>query len=383
MLQSSLIQAASLTPDQIRLLAPMIMFIGLILIVASSMNFMYGYAGIPFLGNAVPAYLGGVTVSAVTTRLAYIIAEAGGIRLLPLGIDNDWMFNSEQNAKLVNGLLESNPALCIGLIVLTLLLAMVFGAIGGWLIGRPALRLKPTYLMMTSLILVLTVDFFSRNILALSGGTMGIFVPDLFAFYKGDRIIPSAILDFLIITGVFLLLRAAKNLPDVRLLRAIHEKELPDSSSGDIVSLRGRVILLSSGLIALAGALNSIFYLFVAEGNFANSFWMNIPLFMIIVGGLGSHLGSITGVALITALRYGIILHIETLGATVFFPVSFLDDLVFILIIFTFLILVPNGIFHRRTPLKPMVGYVEPSRRRRYDGLKAKYIPTTIKVDAY
>src|SRR3990170_6778298 len=219
MLQSILIQAVSLAPEQTRLLVSMVLFIGIMLIVASSLNFMYGYAGIPFLGNALPAYVGGVTVSAVTTRLTYIIAEAGGIRLLPYQTDNDWMFNSEQNAKLVNGLLESNPALCIGLVALTLLLAMVFGAIAGWLMSRPALRLRPTYLMMTSLILVLAVDVFGRNILALSGGTMGIYVPDLFVFYKGDKTIPAVILDFLVIIGVFLLLRAAKNLPDTRVLK--------------------------------------------------------------------------------------------------------------------------------------------------------------------
>jgi len=382
MLQSIPIQAVSFTSDQTRLIISMAIYIGIMLIVASSLNFVYGYTGVPFLGNALPAYVGGVTVSAVTTRLAYIIAEAGGVRLLPYQTDNDWMFNSEQNARLVNGLLESNPALCIGLIVLTLLLAMVLGAMGGWLMSRPALRLRPTYLMMTSLILVLAVDVFGRNIFALSGGTMGTFVPDLFAFYKGDRTIPSLILTSLVVVGVFLLIRVAKNLPDFKLLRAIREDEQPASSSGlDIARLRGRAILLGSGLIALAGALNSIYYLFVVESSFASPFWMNIPLFMIIVGGLGSQLGSVIGVVLIAALRYGVIIEKETLATTVFFPVGFLDDLLFVLIFFAFLILVPRGIFYRRTPFKAIVGYVEPSRRGRYDGLKAKYIPTTIKDD--
>ena len=382
MLQSILIQAVSLAPEQTRLIISMSIYIGIMLLVASSLNFVYGYAGIPFLGNALPAYLGGMTAGVLITRLTYFIAESAGVRLLPYQTDQGWMLNSEQNAKLVTGFLEFNPALCIALIMFTLSLAVVLGAIGGWLISRPALRLRPAYLMMTSLILASAVNVFGKNILALSGGTMGIFLPDLFAFYNGDRAIPTLILTFIVVLGVFYILSVAKNSRDFRLLRAIHEDELAPSSSGlDVTKLKGKVILLGSGLIALTGALNSIYYLFLVEGAYASPFWETIPLFMIIVGGLGSQLGTVIGVVLIAVFRYMFL--IADVSMIIPFPISHLEDLLFALIIFAFLILVPRGIFYRRSHLEPMVGYVPASRRGRYDGIKAKYVPTTIKDDTY
>ena len=358
MLHSILIQATSISQEQTQLIVEKAVFFGLMLIVASAINFVYGNARVPFLGNALPVFIGGLTVSAITTRITFIIVEAAGVSLLPYLSDQNWVYNNEQNIHLVNGFLESNPLLCISLIMFTLLLSMVLGAVGGWLISKPALKLSSTYLMVANLILVGLICVFGRNIVALSGGTMGVFVPDVFAFYGGERTIIAVILTFLVVLGVFIIIKAAKNSPTARMLKAVQDNELTAAVLGkDIVRARGEVILLGSGLMALAGALFAFYTSFMIEAPFHNSYWTYWPLLMILVGGLGSQVGTFLGVGLVYGLRTLIIVFRTNIQELFFFPFSYVEDLLFASLILIFLILRLGGIIREKPMCKPLVGY--------------------------
>lgn len=125
---------------------------------------MLGHAGIPAFVNRIPVLLGAFTVSAVSTRLVFAVAASAGVKLLDWGSEQGWIYNSQENTRLVNEFLAENPALCIGLILFTFAASIVLGGLGGWLLTRVALRLNPVLILMVTFALTDVGCVFGRNI---------------------------------------------------------------------------------------------------------------------------------------------------------------------------------------------------------------------------
>ena len=70
-----LISSLAAISGQSRLIVDIAMYFGLFVIVAMALNFQYGNAGIPNMGCAVQVIIGGFTVSAITTRLIFMMVE--------------------------------------------------------------------------------------------------------------------------------------------------------------------------------------------------------------------------------------------------------------------------------------------------------------------
>src|SRR4030043_614196 len=124
-----------------RLIVDIAMFFGLLVIVAMALNFQYGNAGIPNMGCAVQVIMGGFTVSALTTRLIFILVEGAGVGLRTWATDFDWVYNNFFNVDLTNKYLATKPILGISMLLFSLAVSMVLGAVMGWLIALPAIRL--------------------------------------------------------------------------------------------------------------------------------------------------------------------------------------------------------------------------------------------------
>ena len=314
---------------------------GLFLIIALILNFTYGTAKVPFLGIALPVAMGGYTVSAITTRLTFMIVEMAGYRLLPYHTLNGWVYNSQHNVyEVVNPYLATRPFLCVALILFSLIVSMVLGAVVGWLISKPALRYKPEYLIILNLSLLGLGCVLGRNIIEISGGTLGVFIPNLFAFDKGDAQTIYTVFILLIALGVTLFLKTIRETPYGRLLKAASENMLQAETLGkDVVRLKEEVILIGSGMMALVGTLNAFQYCFVIEANFHNFYWGYWPLLMILVGGLGSNRGAVIGVILVQMLRYSYIIFKAELRKILFFPLGYLLNLSLAVLMILFLIL--------------------------------------------
>ncbi|MEM4726656.1 MAG: hypothetical protein QXD04_00170, partial [Candidatus Bathyarchaeia archaeon] len=171
-----------------RLIVDIAMFFGLLVIVAMALNFQYGNAGVPNMGCAVQVIVGAFTVSAITMRLAFWIVESAGVKLLPYSSDFDWVYNNQINVHvLTNPYLKEHPMVAISLLLFSMAVALVLGALIGWLMSLPAIRLRATYLMIVLITMADTSQIFGRNIPQISGGTLGVFVPNVFAWYPGDR----------------------------------------------------------------------------------------------------------------------------------------------------------------------------------------------------
>ena len=332
-------------------------FFGMMLIVSLAFDHLLGFAGIPALVNRIPVLVGAFTVSAVSMRLIFTVATSAGVQLLDYGSEQGWIYNNPENVRLVNEFLAANPLLSVGLILFSLAAAMIFGGLSGWLLARVTLRLEPIYILIATLALTDLGCVPGRSITWVSGGTLGLSVPDPLAFIPGNQHTAWALIIVVIAAGVFLLLSRLESSPWGRFVAATSENPIMTTSmGGDLVQIRGRVIFYTSGIMALAGTLWGFYYLFVVEAPFHNSPWLFWPMTAILLGGSGGKRGAVLGTIAVFTIYEAIVVFKEPLTTLFFFPASYLESIILSLLMLASLILLPRGpINGRRRHLKGIV----------------------------
>jgi len=180
--------------------------------------------------------------------------------------------------------------------VVILLAATLIGAacaaIAGLLVGVPSLRLKGDYLAIVTLGFGQIIVVFLNNIEAI-GGARG---------YSGIPIVKSFFWIFLIAILTIVIVYNIVNSDFGRALISIREDELAAEAMG-VNTTRYKVMafVISSALAGAGGVLLAHFdgYLNPKSFEFIKSFEI---LIMIILGGLGSIVGSVLGAILLTIL---------------------------------------------------------------------------------
>jgi branched-chain amino acid transport system permease protein len=342
-----------------RLIVDIAMYFGLFVIVAMALNFQYGNAGVPNMGCAVQVIVGGFTVSAITTRLTFWIVGQAGVEFLPYTSDYDWVYNNFRNVSvLANGYLKDNIMLCITLLLFSLALSLVLGAAIGWLIAVPAIRLRATYLMITLITMADASQIIGRNVVAISGGTIGMFVPNVFAFYPGDRTVVMATLTLFIGLISFFIFRTMLNSPYGRLMRAIRENEITVGSVGkNVVGIRRNILMFASGITALSGCLLAFYFSYVVEANYQRAFWTYWPWLMLIMGGPGNNAGTFLGTALVVAMRRIIIVSKWFFDQFLFFPISYFENILLGTLLLIIMIFRPSGLIPEKLLYIPGINY--------------------------
>ncbi len=169
----------------------------------------------------------------------------------------------------------------------------------GFLLGLPALRLEGPYLAIATLGFGLTITKVIGRI-EIFGGREGLHAPDI--------VIASFVIDtdtefyYLLITLTILLLVLMRNLIKTRVGRAfiaIRDADIAAQTMGvNIVYYKTLAFAISAFYAGLAGGLYAFVLKFIEPEIF--TLMMSILfLAMIVVGGLGSMMGSITGAALL------------------------------------------------------------------------------------
>ncbi len=169
----------------------------------------------------------------------------------------------------------------------------------GFLLGLPALRLEGPYLAIATLGFGLTITKVIGRI-EIFGGREGLHAPDI--------VIASFVIDtdtefyYLLITLTILLLVLMRNLIKTRVGRAfiaIRDADIAAQTMGvNIVYYKTLAFAVSAFYAGLAGGLYAFVLKFIEPEIF--TLMMSILfLAMIVVGGLGSMMGSITGAALL------------------------------------------------------------------------------------
>jgi len=232
------------------------------------------------------------------------------------------------------------------------------GAVIGWVISLPAIRLRATYLMIVLITMADAAQIFGRNIPAISGGTLGMFIPNIFEWYPGDRTVLTAVITLLIGLVSFFIFRTMLNSPYGRLMRAIRENEVTVGSVGkNVVGIRRNILMFASGVTALSGTLLAFYFSFVVEANYQRAFWTYWPWLMLILGGPGNNAGTFLGCALITAMRRVIIVNKWFLQSVFFFPVAYFEAVLLGVLLIAVIMFRPNGLIPEKLLYIPGVNY--------------------------
>ena len=341
-----------------RLIVDIAMYFGLFVIVAMALNFQYGNAGIPNMGCAVQVIVGGFTVSAFTVRLIFMMVETAGVPLMGWQSDYDFTYNNPVNVALANDYIADHMMLGVSMLLFSLAVSLVMGAIIGWLISLPAIRLRATYLMIVLITMADAAQIFGRNIPAIAGGTLGIFIPNVFRWYPGDRTILTAVITLFIGLIAFFVFRTMLNSPYGRLMRAIRENEVTVGSCGkNVVGIRRNILMFASGITSLTGTMVAFYFSFVVEANYQRAFWTYWPWLMLILGGPGNNAGTFLGCALIVAMRRVIIVNKWVLQQFLFFPVAYFESVLLGVLLILVIMFRPNGIIPEKLLYIPGINY--------------------------
>ena len=328
------------------------MFFGLFVTVAMALNFQYGNAGVPNMACALSASIGGYTVSAIVTRIIYWIGLQAGLGVLPMAGISTWRHNNDLNTHIMNEYLAEHAFLGITLFLFSLALGFVAGWALGYVISLPAIRLRATYLIIALITMTDISHILSRIIVPISGGTKGMFVPNVLAWYPGDRTILIVVVTLTTCLVCYLFLRRILNSPYGRLMRAVRENDLTVNSVGkDVTAIRRNVLMFGSGITAVLGVLLAYYYCYLIGGGFNTSTWTYWPWLMLVIGGPGNQAGTYVGCALVIAMRRLIILSKWHLAKLIWFPIVIFEQQLLGLLLLVILILRPKGLIPER-PLR-------------------------------
>ncbi|WP_018697670.1 branched-chain amino acid ABC transporter permease [Amorphus coralli] len=187
--------------------------------------------------------------------------------------------------------------------LLALVLGIALAAVIAYLVGRPILKLKGHYLAVATLGFGILVYMVLSNESGLTGGPDG--MPVSRATLFGWRL--KGVDTWYWITGGVLVVGAwvAVNLvrsPTGRALRALHDSEVAARVVGvDVARYKLVAFVVSAVYTALAGGLLALFNGFITPdvAGFMHSIEFVV---MVVLGGMGSIVGSLVGAAILIAL---------------------------------------------------------------------------------
>jgi branched-chain amino acid transport system permease protein len=233
---------------------------GIYVILALSLNLIVGYAGQVSLGHAafygIGAYIS--TLTALNWHFPYLLAA---------------------------------------------LAAMVFAGLCGLALGLPTLRLKEDYLAIVTLGFGVIIDLVMRNLELTGGpdGIVGIPSPVILGF-SFRQPIPYFLLVCLGVAFTLLFTYLLVSSYHGRALRAIRDHETTAQVMGiNSPAYKVAVFALAAALAGLAG---SLFAHYIKHINY-ESFGLHssiLILCMVVLGGMGSILGSVVGAIILTVL---------------------------------------------------------------------------------
>ena len=341
-----------------RIIIDIAMFFGLFVIVAMALNFQYGNAGVPNMGCAVSASIGGYVVSAIITRLLFWIGAQDGVNILPYASDYDWVYNNQVNTYALNDYLAEHALLGASIFLLSLAIGFLAGWLLGYIISLPAIRLRATYLIITLITMADAAQIIGRNTVWIASGTLGMFVPNVLAWYPGDRTILTAVITMLIGIFCYFVIRTMLNSPYGRLMRAVRENDITVNSIGkDVTAIRRNVLMFASGITAVLGVLVAYYYSFVIETNYIRATWTYWPWLMLMIGGPGNNAGTFVGCALIIAMRRLIIVFKWQIAEYVWYPITIFEQQLLGALLLLVMIFRPNGLIPEKLLRIPGIDY--------------------------
>jgi branched-chain amino acid transport system permease protein len=215
-----------------------------------------------------------------------------------------------------------------------LLPAGLVGATAGALVGLPALRLKGYYLAIVTLVFGELMRWVYIHADAVTHGSTGLGLPAVTV--PGMAIETETQKYYVFLVVVTLVLLATRNILRSRIGRAwvaIRENEWAAASLGFSPALYKIAAFAWSGfVVGIAGALFAVLLGRISPESF-NLHQLLLQFTLVMIGGLGSIVGSLIGAALLTA------------APEVFRNFPGLEEIVFSLLLIGVLLFMPRGIY--------------------------------------
>jgi branched-chain amino acid transport system permease protein len=316
-------------------------FFAVYLILAISLNLEFGYTGLPNFGKVLLVAGGGYVVAAFSGRFAQL--------LLNVAIGKDFIKDNNAVMAEINTKFSHDIFTALFVFFTTIILAALVGGILGYLASYPAIRLREDYLGMTLLAIGEIARVVGQNYEPIAGGTLGVQVPDPFAWVGGVRFLAFTLILLAFAGLIYLYAEKIARSPLGRLLRSIRDNEVAAEALGkDVSKVRIKILVVGSAIAAIAGAL----YSFYAGGVVATAYnrvdWTFWPWLIVIIGGAANNAGVAAGALIFVAARR-VIEFFKDLFTFLPFDVVWLEYLLLGILLILVLIYRPEGII----PEKP------------------------------
>lgn len=277
-----------------------IVYIGINIILATSLNLINGFAGQFSLGHAGFMAIGGYTAAVVSTSLHASPGDSASVAVLPLA----------------------------------LILGGLAAAVAGLMVGIPSLRLRGDYLAITTLGFGEIIRVVIQNLDFLGGARGFTGIPKLSNFFWV----------FGTVSVVVFIISNLVNSSYGKGFLAVRDDEIAAQAMG-INTTKYKVIAFITGayFAGVAGGLYAHFVSYINPQQF--SFLRSIEIVvMVIVGGMGNTIGVIIAATLLTILP-------EALR-----PIAEYRMVIYSLLLVIIMITRPQGLFGKSISLKKLLG---------------------------
>jgi len=335
-------------------------FFGNYVIIAGALNLQFGNAGIPNMSSNVSVAIGAYTVSAVVLRVCMWVTERAGLVLKP-----DWVYDNPHNVNLMTEYFRNEPVLSISLVLFSIAMALVLGSVMGFFIGKLSGKLRATRLMMLTLIISDSARIIAANNEFIAGGTIGSFIPNFFAWYRGEQMVILAMVILLVGLSCYYVMHTMLNSPYGRLMRGMRDNEMTLNSTGkDIGRLRSEVMMFGGGIMSVTGVLLAFYFSFVQVNMYGRvdyTFW---PWLMITIGGLGSNPGGYVGTLLSVSILKGLTFSKQSLGPLLIGTkwirlIDYFENIILGGLLLLFMMFKPRGLVPEKNLVIRDVNYID------------------------
>jgi len=191
---------------------------------------------------------------------------------------------------------------------LSLVLCALVASILGALVSLPALRLREDYLAITTIAFGEIVRIIFKAEQSIAGGVWGISIPSIFRDLNLSirmSVVANLLLVYFVVIVVFIVLQLLTNSPYGRVLRAIREDDEAVSVLGkNVIYYKVQVFMIGSAVAGLSGGLYAQYLRFIEP----NMFLPLVTFFvwiMLILGGSGNNKGALVGALLVEFISRG------------------------------------------------------------------------------
>jgi branched-chain amino acid transport system permease protein len=226
------------------------------------------------------------------------------------------------------------------------IIAALACAVGGLIVGLPALRIRGMYLALATLAAFYVADFIGQKYQSDTVGAAGFFMKPIFTGTLGQQSASWAWLLFGVVVATMILVSWLRGGRSGRAWRMIRDHEVAASAMGIPVA-RYKLVLftITSAIIGIQGGLTAHFIGSVTYDSFTLTLSVSV-IAMILIGGLDSLAGPLIGAVVVTTMPVFLpdVLGLFVSSSNASQEASNYSEVLYGLLIMVFMIKAPMGL---------------------------------------